>query len=292
MISVFAMTEKGFTVISAIIEQFGDSFIDLVVGSKDSKIEKDYYDEMKALCNKNNIRFADRKSDYQINTAYNFAISWQWLITMENEKKLIVFHDSLLPGYRGFAPLVNSLINAEREIGVTAIFASGEYDTGDIIFQAGTRIAYPLKIAKAIEINNENYIKAALHVCGLIKEGKPIQGRVQNEAEATYSLWRNEDDYRINWLQSAEQIKRFVDATGFPYKNACTLADGKKIRILEVEIMKDLVIMNRDAGKFIQVMDGMPVVVCGEGLLKITSAVYDDNKESFLPIKKFRTRLI
>ena len=46
---------------------------------------------------------------------------------------MIIFHDSLLPKYRGFAPLVNSLINQEKEIGVTAIKASQNYDEGDTV---------------------------------------------------------------------------------------------------------------------------------------------------------------
>jgi methionyl-tRNA formyltransferase len=291
MVSIFAMTEKGFAVVSTIIGQFGSSFIELVIGSKDNRIDEDYYDAIKALCLKNNIPFADRKSRFEIKTAFCFAISWQWLINLEEDKKLIVFHDSLLPKYRGFAPLVNALINGEKEIGVTAIFASAEYDKGDIICQSKTSIVYPVKIAKAIEINNANYITTALHVCRIIKEEGQLKGTVQNEAEATYSLWRDEEDYRINWNLSAEQIKRHIDASGFPYKAAFAFDGERKIRILDAEMMHDLQIVNRDAGKFIQVTDGMPVVVCGQGLIKITAAVYDDNKADFLPIKKFRTRL-
>ncbi|MBS1742093.1 MAG: methionyl-tRNA formyltransferase [Bacteroidetes bacterium] len=292
MISVFAMTEKGFTVLSGLINRFGSSFIDKVIGSEDSKIENDYYAEIKELCEKNNITFANRKSAYSISTPYCFAISWQWLIQTGAHSRLIVFHDSILPKYRGFAPLVNALINGESQIGVTALFAAATYDTGDIIYQSSSSIHYPVKIADAIRINNENYIKASLEVAGMISSGEPIPAKAQQEEAATYSLWRDEEDYHINWQQDAERIRRQIDATGYPYKHSFCMADGKKIRIVEAEIVKDLHIENRDAGKFIFVEEGNPVVVCGKGLLKITNAIFDDNKESFLPVKKFRTRLL
>ena len=81
---------------------------------------------------------------------YQLAIGWRWLIS--GTENLIVLHDSLLPKYRGFAPLVNSLINGEQEIGVTAIWAGPEFDAGEIIFQEKAGICYPIKIQEAIEI--------------------------------------------------------------------------------------------------------------------------------------------
>jgi methionyl-tRNA formyltransferase len=291
MISIFAMTERGFKVISEIIKEFGSSFIELVVSAKDDNIKNDYYKEIEELCKKNNIIFRDRKDEFEIRTIYCFTIGWRWIIEFESQKKLIVFHDSLLPKYRGFAPLVNSLINGEKEIGVTALFASEEYDKGDVIFQSKTKIEYPIKIEKAIELNNENYINCALFVSKLIKEGSSIQAKSQNESEATYSLWRDEEDYKINWNASAIRIKRFIDATGTPYKGAFTMLEKEKIRIFDAEVLDDLKIMNRDVGKVIFVDGGNPVIVCGSGLLKITTAFYDDIKTSFLPLKKFRIRL-
>lgn len=290
MISVFAMTNKGFEIISKIIGEFGASFISVVISAKDNNIENDYYGEIEQLCLKNNIPFSEKNGKYEINTEYSFAISWRWLIKLDKEKKLIVFHDSLLPKYRGFAPLVNSLINGNKQIGVTAIFASEEYDKGKIIFQSGLNIKYPIKIKTAIELNNKNYWKTCLHVCNLISKNKVIKISSQNENNATYSLWRDEEDYNIDWNKSSKDIKRFIDATGFPYKFAAAFINNKKIRIAEAEVIKDVKIINRDVGKVININNGLPVIACGKGLLMITEAFYDDSKIDLLPIKKFRTR--
>ena len=291
MITIFAMTERGFKVISEIIKEFGSSFIELVISAKDENIKNDYFKEIEELCRENNIVFTDRKSNFEIKTEFIFAIGWKWLIKLEDDRKLIVFHDSLLPKYRGFAPLVNSLINGEKEIGVTALFASEEYDKGDVIFQSKTTIEYPIKIEKAIELNNENYVRSALYISKLVKQEKSIQAKSQNELEATYSLWRNEEDYKINWNESAIQIKRFIDATGTPYKGAFTMVENEKIRILDAEVVQDLKIMPRDFGKVIFVDKGNPIIVCASGLLKITMAFNEDKMTNFLPLKKFRIRL-
>ena len=134
--------------------------------------------------------------------------------------QLIVFHDSLLPRYRGFNPLVSCLINGERHIGVTALLASSEYDRGNIISRSYTEINYPIKIQNAIELILRNYRELALTVSEMIERREVITGQPQNEQEASFSLWRDEEDYRIDWSQPAEDIKRFIDAVGYPYKGA------------------------------------------------------------------------
>ncbi|GJM73208.1 hypothetical protein HMSSN036_54240 [Paenibacillus macerans] len=55
-----------------------------------------------------------------------------------------------------------------------------------------------------------------------ILQGKKIIGFPQNEKEASYSLWRDEEDYLIDWSMDSEYVHRFIDATGFPYKGAAT----------------------------------------------------------------------
>jgi methionyl-tRNA formyltransferase len=60
-------------------------------------------------------------AENEICSDFNIAISWRWMLKVSN---LIVIHDSLLPKYRGFSPLVNMLINGEDTLGVTVLFAT------------------------------------------------------------------------------------------------------------------------------------------------------------------------
>ena len=107
---------------------------------------------------------------------------------------------------------------------------------------------------------------------------------------ATYSVWRDEKDYFINWNQSAKQISRFIDAVGYPYDGAKNYLNDEIIIINSAIPMEDINIENRDTGKIIFNKDGYPTVVCLEGILKINSMT-DINFNNLLPLKKFRSRL-
>ncbi len=216
------------------------------------------------------------------------AVSWRWLIHLKTTS--IILHDSLLPKYRGFSPLVSALINGERTIGVTALFASEGYDCGDIIAQSKSTVRYPIKIQNAIRLLSQNYKELAIEIIKKIAEGEVLKGIKQKECEASYSLWRDEEDYRINWEESSEQIKRKVDALGYPYKGALCFVGGKKARIIEALFVDDVHIENRMPGKVIFVRRHQPVVVCGKGLLKITDIVDAETNISLLPLSKFRIR--
>lgn len=284
-ITLFLMNEKGYHTLREFIEVGTASLIHGVISSEDNNVVKDYYNEIFSLCKKYNIPFYNKNDSYEIESDYSISIGWRWLIDTDN---LIVFHDSLLPKYRGFAPLVSSLINGEKFIGVTALFASSKYDEGDIIAQKSYSIQYPIKIQEAIDIVKQLYYKLFIEIIQSIKSGKPLERTPQNHKDASYSLWRDEEDYNIDWSKSAEDIKRLIESTGFPYKGASSMMEKAKIRIFDAEIVPDVNIENRTPGKIIFMENGTPTVVCGSGLLKIVDAVFDESSESILPLKKFR----
>lgn len=287
-VSLFLMTQKGLDVLNSIVQNLLQNLIDIVVIGRDPKILDDSSADIKALCNAYNIPFCYRNDHFKISSPYAIAISWRWLIDLPNSK-LIVLHDSLLPRYRGFAPLVNQLVNGEKEIGVTALWASSEYDRGDIISQEKISIEYPLKIKDAIEMIAPLYSRLTCNILEKISNKKELIGTAQVEEQASYSLWRDEEDYRINWSDSAERIARFIDAVGYPYAGAEAILNGAKVKILESEVIQDVDVEIRQTGKVIFVSDNYPVVVCGKGLLKLKE-MQDATGNSMLPLKRFRVR--
>ncbi|WP_338800793.1 formyltransferase family protein [Pseudomonas sp. RSB 5.4] len=288
LLTLFVMTEKGLTFVEQAVAQFKEIIAEVVIG-QDSSVLNDYSNEIVAVCQSAGVKFSHRKDFQSIRSEYAMAISWRWLINHPAEK-LIVFHDSLLPKYRGFAPLVNALINGESTVGVSAIFGASEYDRGDIIHQASVDIRYPITIADAITAVGHCYLRAGLAVLKTLASGEPLKATEQDHSEATYSLWRDNDDYKIDWSLSASQIRRMIDAVGHPYKGAFCLVDGVPARILAAEDLDDVQIENRTAGKVIFVEGGLPLVVCGIGLLRVTNCVTDDGGDTLLPLAKFRTR--
>jgi len=285
------MTEKGFEVLKTII-RFKNLIAFVIIG-KDASVIDDYSEKITTLCIDNNIEFYYRENYPKIDkNIYVMAVSWPWMIK-HPKNKLIVFHDSILPKYRGFAPLVNMLINGEKEIGVSAIFGADEYDQGEIISQKKTTIVYPIKIQEAIYINNENFKSLVLEIVEKISADKDISSIPQKESESSYSIWRDYEDYFVDWSKSSNEIKRLIDAVGFPYLGARSkLSDGSEISIKDAEVISDVDCELRHIGKVIFVEKGCPIVICGSGLLKITDASFVETNESsqFLPLKKFRIR--
>ena len=288
-VSFFLMTQKGYEVLNKFINHFGAECISTVVTSRDNNVECDYYEQIVELCMKNNIMCFNKSENYQLKGEHCFVISWRWLIKSVNAK-LIVFHDSLLPKYRGFSPLVSCLINGEEKVGVSALLPTENYDEGAILGQESTNIQYPIKIQKAIELVSECYVKLVIILTEKILNNEELIGYQQNENEATYSLWRDEEDYRINWNCDATYIRRFIDSVGYPYNGASSYLDNSKVRILDATELDDVVIENRDFGKVIFIRDSKPVIVCGRGLLQINQMVDDTTKESLLPLSRFRRR--
>jgi methionyl-tRNA formyltransferase len=287
-LTVFAMTEKGYAVVRWLLSRY-PGLVDCVVGARDRTIAEDYHDEIADLCRHHSVRFRNRSEAYSIRTEYALAVSWRWLI-QAGTSRLVVFHDSLLPSYRGFNPLVTALLNGDEEIGVTALHASAEYDRGDIIAQSASAVTYPIKIRDAIKLVVGNYEALADNLGRALSGGQELPATPQDEAQASYSLWRDEEDYFIDWTSSAAEIRRFVDAVGFPYKGAAAGLEGKVVRILDAEALDDVPIANRTAGKVIFVRDSKPVVVCGHGLLKINELTEDVTGASLLPLQRFRLR--
>jgi methionyl-tRNA formyltransferase len=216
-----------------------------------------------------------------------FLIGWQYFL--ENAGPYtIVFHDSLLPRYRGFAPTVAALINGEATIGVTALRAADRIDEGPIIAQASAAVTYPMRIAEALGLQARLMADLAGRVHEAWLAGN-LEETIQDESQATYSLWRDDSDYLIDWSQPAGTIARFVDAVGYPYSGARTCVGSDVITVLSATPIADLKFEHRQPGKVWAIEHGRPVVVCGAGMLRLDDCRTGDGTPYVF--RKLRTRL-
>ena len=282
---------KGLKCLEVVIDKrlHTDFFMTVIVG-RDQLIENDFGNEIIDLCNKNNIRCIERyigidyaKYDYVI------AISWRWMISGVCEKKLIIFHDSLLPRYRGFAPLVNAAMNKEPFVGVTALFGSHNYDEGDIIAQSSIPVIYPINIKSLIDMIIPCYVDLFTEILYKMLASTQLIGRKQDEDCATYSIWLDAEDYFIDWSASSADILHKINLLGPPYKYAHARLSGEIILIHAAEIINDIKIERQHIGKVIFIKDDCPIVICGEGLIKLTS-IFRQDGSSILPFNRFRVR--
>ena len=276
-VALYLMNSKGVFVLKKFIEKFGSNAVAYIVSEQDKAVQYDGFDDLKGISEKNQIDFYSRSQfDVRIENKFEglkFAIGWRWLI--KNENNLVIFHDSLLPKYRGFAPLVNSLINKESQGGVTALFADSKYDRGDIVAQKITPFSYPLRIEDAIKQIEPLYFELVYEIFTQFQARESLISFKQDEELATYSLWLDQKDYLIDWSWTADKIKRFVDAVGYPYDSAKAWLNDELIIFKRVEVFDDVFVEHRSRhiGKVIFIENGIPVVVCTEGLLALNEIV-------------------
>lgn len=285
-IKVFATGLKGLKTVQGL--RIKTNKITVIIG-KDTNVKNDFSDEIEAYCKQENIKyyFSTKDADkHEFGLAV--AAGWQRMIFDIPFSALIVFHDSLLPRYRGFNPLVTALLNKDDCVGVTALMAADKYDRGDILSQVKVPVEYPITIEDAIIMVSDAYFNIAGEIYDLFISGQ-LHGIPQDESLATYSLWRDSDDYAINWHLDSHAIERHVNSVGYPYLGASSFVDGALVRIRKVALVNDVFIENRVPGKIIFFEKNMPVVVCGQGLLRLES-IEDDNRNVF-EINKLRTRL-
>lgn len=287
-VALFLLNKKGYECLKLIVDSkvYFQHINFFVILDRDKGNAEDYYEEMKEICVESKIPVFKRIDFKKKDVDYGIAIGWRRLIY--NVEKLIVLHDSILPRYRGFSPLVNMLINGEEEIGVTALYATDEMDKGAIIDQYKVKINYPIKIKKAIDIISVGYREVFINLIEKIHKGHTIKSYQQNEEVATYSIWRDNADYFIDWNESADSIKRFVDAVGYPYSGAKTYVGDKVVTIIDVDIIKDLNFELIHPGKIIMYKKEKPVVICGSDAIIINKAEVNSQIYEF---KKLRIRL-
>jgi methionyl-tRNA formyltransferase len=231
--------------------------------------------------------YKDIKNKISCEVKIIFVVGWQYIIN-DTDDRYVIFHDSILPRYRGFSPTVTALINGERQIGVTALKASNLADRGDVYDQKVIEIDYPIKIYDAYLLLGKAYTEIAISIIDKASQDKLV-ATPQSDLNATYSLWRDAEDYYINWEWSANKILRFINAVGYPYGGARTNYQSQIIYIDEAVVTEDVFFEDRHSGKIWNIKNGHPEVVCGQGMIQILIARFEDGTP--VRFNKLRTRL-
>jgi methionyl-tRNA formyltransferase len=260
----------------------------MVYIDREENVSREFDGELADICRKNNAPFENPKQKALTFSPADLVISVGWRFLLD-APRLWVVHDSLLPKYRGFNPLVTALLAGDRKIGVSLIKGVDKVDAGPILLQKSIEIDYPITLRHAYEKLGPIYEEFGVAVAQSIKTGHTPAESTQDETQVTYSVWRDVLDYQVDWKASAKDIRRFVDAVGDPYLGATTTLNAESVRILSAEEEPDLPIVNRTPGKVFSIDSGKPLVICGTGLLRIHEAV-DANDRSLLPMKKLKSR--
>ena len=144
-------------------------------------------------------------------------------------------HASLLPKYRGGAPLVWAIINGEKETGITLFLLDKGVDRGPIIGQEKVKINNRDTIATVYMKIEKKGIKLLWKYLPKIANRTAVYKK-QDESQKTIFPQRTPEDGRINWDWSVKRIKDFIRAQTKPYPGAYTIIKNKKVVIWDAEI--------------------------------------------------------
>jgi methionyl-tRNA formyltransferase len=167
------------------------------------------------------------------------ALGWYYMVPARMRalfpKGVAGIHASLLPKYRGGAPLVWAIINGERKTGVSFFYLESGVDTGDIIAQKEIEITYDDTIKTAYEKATGAALEMLREYVPQIREGRAPR-LPQDHSAATQYPQRSPEDGLIDWGRSAEEIRNFIRAQTRPYPGAFTLIGGKKVTIWDADV--------------------------------------------------------
>ncbi len=141
-------------------------------------------------------------------------------------------HASLLPRYRGAAPIQRAIMNGDSETGVTTMKMDRGLDTGDVLLQARTPIGPEENFGDVHDRLARMGADLLLETLGLLAAGG-LTGFPQDHGKATYALAIGREDEIIDWRKSALAIKNQVRALN-PWPGARTRLGDRVLKIWKV----------------------------------------------------------
>jgi methionyl-tRNA formyltransferase len=243
---VFAYHNVGVGCIKALLD--AGIQIELVVTHADDPHENIWFASVAALCQERGIPYVQPEAsdllellpqfqkiapDYIFSFYYRYLISTAILDTARIAA--LNMHGSLLPKYRGRAPVNWAVLHGETETGASLHIMEAKPDAGDIVGQEAIPID-PDEDATAVFSKVSN---AAVHV---MQTALPalLEGRVPRTpnvlANGSYFGGRKPEDGRIHWNQSAKQVHDLIRAVAPPYPGAFTDWQGARMVIAKSKL--------------------------------------------------------
>jgi methionyl-tRNA formyltransferase len=188
-------------------------------------------------------------------------------------------HGSLLPKYRGAAPVNWAIIRGEEITGITTMMMDEGMDTGDILLQREVKI----EVEDDAESLSEklSIVGAELLIETIRLQTQGMLPRIpQDHSKATYAPMLKKEDGMIDWRKSSEDINNLIRGT-LPWPGAYTTINGKNLKLYKAEVSHGI----GRPGEVILSESGILRVATGDGSIDITEIQIEGGKR--LPIEPF-----
>ena len=271
---VFAYHDVGVNCLKALLA--AGIKVDLVVTHQDDPNENVWFGSVAKLCADQKIPYITPNADeliylipklQKLSPDYIFSFYYRHMIPAQilacAKIAALNMHGSLLPKYRGRAPVNWAILHGETQTGATLHIMEAKPDAGDIVGQSAVSIGPD-------ETATDVFAKVSQAAVAVIKQVLPslIQGKVPRQAnelqKGSYFGGRKPADGQIHWNQKAVQVHNLVRAVAPPYPGAFTEHQGKTMIIARTSLTGPFP-STLDLGiEGIQVVDNRVFGICGD----------------------------
>ena len=173
-------------------------------------------------------------------------------------------HASLLPRWRGAAPIQRAVEAGDTESGVTVMRMEAGLDTGPMLL----KVATPISAEDTGDSLHDRLAQmgppAVVQAIAGLADGS-LQGEVQNDALATYAHKLNKDEARLDWCRPAVELERLIRAFN-PWPVCHSTLDGESVKVLAANVAAG----KGEPGEILSASKDGLVVACGDQALSLT----------------------
>lgn len=173
-------------------------------------------------------------------------------------------HASLLPRWRGAAPIQRAVEAGDAESGVTVMRMEAGLDTGPMLLKVVTPISAEDTGGTLHDRLAEMGPPAVVQAIAGLADGS-LQGEVQDDALATYAHKLNKDEARIDWTRPAIELERLIRAFN-PWPVCHSTLDGESVKVLAANLSTG----QGTPGEILSASKDGLVVACGDQALSLT----------------------
>jgi len=221
----------------------------------------------------------------QINTDIYVVVAYKILpesILNIPSKGAINLHASLLPKYRGAAPVNHAILNGDNEIGISTFLIQKKVDAGDLLLQQSIKINNSITTGEALSKLSLIGADLIIETLTAISENN-IKPSKQDSKKVTYAPKIIVDDCKINWLETADSIHNQIRAFS-PIPGAFTFYKNKRVKIFGSKVLRNKTHTSLIPGK-IEYTDSIFKIGTGTEAIQITNIQFEGKK--ILPVDKF-----
>ena len=165
-------------------------------------------------------------------------------------------HASILPRWRGAAPIHRAILAGDAETGVTIMQMEAGLDTGPML----AKVITPIDAKTTGELTEELAELGANAMVGVLNDLEHLAAIPQDDAAATYAPKIDKTEARIDWSKPAEEIERLARGLA-PFPGAWSESDGERVKLLRAELAEG-------SGNPGEVLNEDFTIACGSGAIR------------------------